>query len=287
MRKGVLLACAAAVLAGCGAFDRAAVRSEARVLERGRAATLDEPDYELAREASPAQLKLLETLIVSAPRDRRLRRLAAEGFGGAAFLFVEPTAPERAKGLYLRGRDEALSALALKPKFRGLDGDSLDAFRAAVAKAAKDDVPDLFWAAFDWAGWVNLSKDDAAALADLPKVEVLMARVRALDPGYHFDGADLFFGIDEASRPPLLGGDPAKAKADFDRARAATGDKYLMALVLEARWYAVAAQDKDLFVRLLKEVESAPAGRLPEARLTDEAAKRRAAALLEKTDDYF
>jgi hypothetical protein len=286
MRKALLLA-AAAALAACSAVDHVAVRSTADVLELGRSASLDEPDYQLAREAYPAQLKLLETLIAADPENPGLRRLAAEGFGGAAFLFLEDSEPARAKGLYLRGRDHALAALAEKSAFRGLASKNLDDFNAALRKATIDDAPDLFWAGFGWAGFVNLSKDDAAALADLPKVVALMRRVAELDPGYHFDGADLFLGVYYASRPRLLGGDPAKAKAAFERAHKATKGEYLMTHVLNARWYAVAVQDRELYQQLLKKVLESPSGQLPGARLTDEAAKRKAAALLEKTDDYF
>ena len=60
-----------------------------------------------------------------------------------------------------------------------------------------------------------------------------------------------------------------------------------MTHVLNARWYAVAIQDRELFKQLLTKVLESPAGVLPEARLTDEAAKRKAAAYLEKIDDYF
>ncbi len=287
LSKGVIGLAVAAALSACGATDRVAVRSTRDVLVRGRASTLDEPDYDLAHEAAPAQLKLIEGLIASAPRDRALRRLAAEGFGGGAFLFYEDSAPARAKGLYLRGRDHALAALALKPAFRGLADKTLDDFEKAVASATKDDVPDLFWAGFGWAGEINLSKDDAAALADLPKATALMQRVLELDPSFHFAGADLFYGIYYASRPPILGGSPQKALEHFSAAQRLTGDQYLLAPVLEARWYAVAIQDKDLFKQLLTHVVEAPSGRLPEARLIDEAAKRKAAALLEKIDDFF
>lgn len=288
MRKALFLAAAAATLTACAStMDRVALRSTAGLLERGRPAALEEPDFQLAKDAMPAQLKLVETLVAAAPDDRRLRRLAAEGFGGGAFLFLEDADPARAKGLYLRGRDHALAALALKPAFAGLAAKPLDAFAEALKAATADDVPDLFWAGFGWGGFVNLSKDDAAALADLPKVVALMERVRALDPAYHFAGADLFFGVYYASRPVLLGGDPKKAKDAFERAHKATKGDYLMTHVLDARWYAVAVQDKELFTQLLKKVLDSPSGRLPEARLTDEAAKRKAAAYLEKTDDLF
>ncbi len=288
MRKVLLLAVVAGTLSACAsAVDRVALRSTADILAGGRVASLDEPDYQLAKDAMPAQVKLVETLIAGAPEDRGLRRLAAEAFGGGAFLFLEDSDPARAKGFYLRGRDHALAALALKPAFAGLAAKPLDDFSAALRSAAKDDVPDLFWAGFGWGGYVNLSKDDASALADLPKVVALMTRVAELDPSYHFAGADLFFGVYYASRPALLGGDPKKAKEAFERAHKATKGDYLMTHVLDARWYAVAVQDKELFTQLLKKVVESPAGRLPEARLTDEAAKRKAAALLEKTDDLF
>jgi hypothetical protein len=287
MRKAVLLASAAAALAGCSAVNHVAVRSTADILTLGRGATLEEPDYQLAREAMPAQLKLVETLIVSEPADRGLRRLAAEGFAGGAFLFLEDSDPARAKALYLRGRDHALAALALKSRFAGLSNRTLDDFEAALKSATVDDVPDLFWAGAGWGGYVNLSKDDASALAELPKVTALMTRVDELDPSFHFAGADMFFGVYYASRPRILGGDPAKAKAAFERVHKVTKGEYLMTHVLNARWYAVAVQDRELFKQLLTKVLESPPGRLPESRLTDEAAKLKAGRLLEKIDDYF
>ena len=58
--------------------------------------------------------------------------MASEGFAGGAFLFLEDSDPARAKGLYLRGRDHALAALALKSPFAGLAAKNLDDFQAAL-----------------------------------------------------------------------------------------------------------------------------------------------------------
>lgn len=287
MRNRVLLLLAALFAASCASIDRAAVRTAAGILEKGRISTLDEADYQLGRESAASQLKLVEGLLASEPTNRPLRRMAAEGFGGYAFLFVEDAEPQRAKGLYLRGRDHALAALSLKDDFKDLAARPLDEFEARLKRATKDDVPDLYWAGFGWAGWVNLSKDDAAALADLPKAVALMKRVYELDPTFAFGGADIFFGVYYASRPPILGGDPGKAKTHFEWAHRITKGSYLMTHVLNARWYAVAVQDRELYKQLLSKVLSSPSGVLPEARLTDEAAKKKAAALLEKTDDFF
>jgi hypothetical protein len=287
MRKEFVLAAVCLAASGCVTIDRYALRMTAAMLERGRKAALEEPDYQLGRDAVASQLKLIETMLVSEPENPTLRRLAAEGFCGYAFLFVEDAEPQRAKGLYLRGRDHALAALSLKSVFIGLKDKSSEDVEKALKWAKKEDVPDLFWAASGWGGMINLSKDDASALADLPKVVLLMKRVYELDPTFHYGGADLFFGVYYASRPPILGGDPAKAKVHFDWAHKITRGQYLMTHVLNARWYAVAVQDRELFKQLLTKVAESPAGALPEARLTDEAAKRKASMYLEKIDDYF
>jgi hypothetical protein len=287
MRNALVLFILSLAGSGCGSIDRYALRTTASMLERGRKTSLEEPDYQLGRDAVAAQLKLIETMLVSDPGNLPLHRLLAEGFGGYAFLFVEDTEPNRAKGLYIRGRDHALEALALKSAFRGLKDKNGEDFEKALKWAKKEDVPDLFWAAFGWAGMINLSKNDASALAELPKVVLLMTRVYELDKTFNFAGADLFFGVYYASRPAMLGGDPAKAKTHFEWAHRITGGKYLMTHVLNARWYAVAVQDRELFKQLLTKVLDAPAGQLPEARLTDEAAKKKAAMYLEKIDDFF
>lgn len=272
---------------GACSLDRLALRSTSNLLVAGRAAALNEPDWQQAREAMPSQLALIESLLASGPRERGLRRLAAEGFGGGAYLFLEEAEPERAKGFYLRGRDHALSALALKPGLSGLAALPQEEFEKRLKSADKTDVADVFWAAFSWGGWINLSKDDAAALAELPKAVALMTRAWELDPTFQFAGADQFFGVYYASRPLLLGGNPAKAKTHFEWAHRITKGQYLMTHYLNARWYAVAVQDRELCRQLLKKVLDEPSGRLPGARLADEAAKRKAAALLEKIDDYF
>jgi hypothetical protein len=286
MRNRALLALLP-LLSACSAVNKVALRSTADLLAAGRSAVLDEPDWKQAREAMPAQLALIESLLVSDPANRPLRRLAAEGFGGGAFLLLEDDEPQRAKGFYLRGRDHALKALEANSKLRGLAALPPEEFETALKSATKADVDDVFWAGFSWAGYINLSKDDAAALADLPKATALMTRSWELDPAFQNAGADLFFGVSYASRPPLLGGNPAKAKTHFEWAHRITKGQYLMVHYLNARWYAVAVQDQELCRQLLKKVLEEPAGRLPGTRLADEAAKRKAAAMMEKLDDYF
>ncbi|MDD5629034.1 MAG: TRAP transporter TatT component family protein [Elusimicrobia bacterium] len=264
-----------------------ALRSTAELMDRGVAAYYEESDPQLARDAMASQLKFIEGLLRSEPSNPRLNRLAAEGFGSYAFLFVEDAQPDRAKSFYLRGRDYALRSLAGRPGLAGLSAMLPDALEQSLRNAQKADAPPLFWAAFCWSGFINLSKDSPDAVAELPKAVALMKRSHELDPDYNFAGSDLFFGVYFASRPKLLGGNPEKAKEHFKWAERLTEGKYLMTFVLEAKTLAVALQDRALFESLLAKVKDEPAGRLPDARLADEVAKLKAAALKEKIDDLF
>jgi hypothetical protein len=250
-----------------------ALRTSADLMERGSSALYEEEDIQFAREALPGQIKLAEGLLTSEPDNRALLQMCAEGFGSYAFSFLEDGQPDRAKKMYLRGRDYGLRLLARNPALKGLAAAPLDEVKAALAKAGADDVPALFWTAFDWAGYVNLARNEPAAVADLPKTAALMQRVHELSP--------------DSSRPAILGGDVNKAKAHFLEARRRTGGKFLMTYVLEARYYAVAAQDAELFRGLLGKVKGAESGALPNAKLADEVAKKKAATLMEKIDDYF
>ena len=264
-----------------------ALRSTATLMDRGVAAYYEEADPQLAREAMASQLKFVEGLMQSDPKDPRLNRLAAEGFGSYTFLFIEDSQPERAKALYLRGRDYALRSFSARPALAGLAAMMPDDLEKALKSAGKAEAPALFWAALCWSGFINLSKDSPDAVAELPKAAAIMKRSHELDPDYNFAGSDMFFGVYFASRPKLLGGDTAKAQEHFKWAERLTQGKYLMTYVLEAKTLAVALQDRALFESLLAKVKDSPAGRLPNARLADEVAKLKAAALIEKIDDLF
>jgi hypothetical protein len=66
-----------------------------------------------------------------------------------------------------------------------------------------------------------------------------------------------------------------------------TGGKFLMTYVYYARSYAVQIQDEALFEELLTTVEKASLDILPEFRLANAIAKKKAQLLLSKKSDLF
>src|SRR5271169_4675665 len=79
-----------------------AVRTTASLMEYGAQAFYEEPDPQLAKEAMASQIKLLEAFIKNEPDNTTLLVLAAQAFGGYAFLFTEDTQPDRARDFYFR-----------------------------------------------------------------------------------------------------------------------------------------------------------------------------------------
>lgn len=262
------------------------VGAVAKVMERGADAFYEERDPQLGREAMASQLKLLEALLKNAPDHPKLLALVAQGFGSYAFLFLEDAEPERARALYLRGRDYGLRLASRNRSLRGLETLPLQGVEAALGKAGPADVPGLFWAAFGWGGWINLSKDSPEAVAGLPKAAAVMRRVEELSPGFYYGGPDLFLGSYYATLPRMMGGSPEKSRGHFESAIHASSGRFLLTKVLYARYGAVAAQDESLFRRLLAEVLASPSedGQM---RLANEVAKGKAQKLLKRIHDLF
>jgi hypothetical protein len=264
-----------------------AIRSLGGVLDNSMEALYEEKDLELAEQAIASDLKLLEGLIKSDPGNDKLLLLAAQGFTSYALGFVEDDSPERARDLYLRGRNYGLQILNKNEDFkRALQG-SIDELLIVMNKFEEKDVPALFWTANSWGNWINLSLTNTQALADLPRVQLLMERVIELDESYFYGGAHLFFGSNYAARPAMLGGDPEKSRSHFEKCFEFAGDTFLLPYYYYARFFATRQFDEPLFEKTLLKILDAPDDILPEQNLPNAIAKKKAAGLLKKKSELF
>jgi hypothetical protein len=286
MRKQlVILFFLSFLLQGC--VQTLAVRSMSGIMEYGFQAFNEESDIQIARESLGGNLKLLEALVKADPDNEQLLLFEAEGYNAYALAFAEDDSADRARVFYLRGKDFGMRILSHDDKFvSSLDKDE-ESFREAVRGLSKKDVPAVFWTAINWGSYINLTRTSMAALADLPRVNVMMEFVRAHDSTYYYGGADLFLGAMEGSMPPGLGGRPEKAKAFFERALAINKGRFLMTYVFYAKTYAVQTQDQPLFESLLQKVDTTSLEILPEARLANAVAKQKAKLLRSRENDLF
>ena len=285
MRKIIVFGSLMLFLEGC--IQLLAIRTMGGIMDYGLEAFNEESDLQLAKDALGSNLKLVEALIKGDPENEQLLLMASQGYSAYTLAFVENEDVVRARQFYLRGRDFGMRILTRNKKFKDAVEKDLASFTEAMKSFSKDDVPAIFWTAFGWGSYTNLTLTDVSALADLPKVNAMMEFVLKHDPSYYYAGAHLYFGTLLATTPVMLGGKPNLAKEHFEKAIQLTGGKFLMAYVYYARAYAVQTMDQELFESLLRQVDEASLEILPQARLPNAVAKKRAKALLENVNNLF
>jgi hypothetical protein len=274
------------LLSGCLPNKKLTVGATATLLEGVAKSAFQQSDLKLVREGIPAYLMLMDGMIESVPDNAELLINAAQTYSSFASAFIEETDPEYAKQLYRRARDYSLRSLEI----RGLKdpaGSPFDTFKEDMAGRGRKDVSYLFWAATSWGSWIKLNLDSMEALAELPRVELMMKRVLDLDEGFYYGGPHIFMGIWFASWPREAGGDLKKAQKHFQKALEVGQGKFLMAYVYYADFYARRALDKDLFVSTLQKVLDTPVNVSPEVTLLNAVARKRATDLLDRKEEIF
>jgi hypothetical protein len=209
------------------------------------------------------------------------------GYTGYALLFLEEDEPERASRVYLRAKDYGLRALgdtgavlkdrALKPEER----------KSLLQSVNQDRKAALIWTTVAWSAWINLNLDRPSALAQLGHAKAFLDRVMALDPAYFNGLPHIMMGVSYAARPPMMGGDIKSAGRHFRKALELTDRQFFLAQYYFARYYAVRAQDKSLFLSLVEEVKKGNEKALKEACLMNTIVKVRMKKLEEMIEELF
>ena len=289
-----LAALAAWLLAGCS-LRLTAVNVIGDALAGGGGVFASDDDPELIRAALPFGLKTFESLLDVSPEHQGLLLAAAGGFTAYAFLIQDEAdrvdesdllraqqLRARARRLYVRGRDYALRGLdARHPGFAiELKKDRA----AALAKTAKADVPFLYWAGASWAGAVSVAKSDPDLVIDLPLAGALVERVLVLDEQYDLGAAHEFFISFEGSRP---GGSAQRAREHYRRAVEISSGQRAAAHVALAEAVAVREQNLSEFRALLAAALSVEREKIPQLRLANTIARRRAQWLQSRIGDLF
>ena len=284
---------------GCALVQRKAVGMVASTLASSGDVFTRDDDLELVGAAIPFGLKLYESLLDSAPKNKDLLIATCSNFTqyGVAYLETEAAVlgeaehhdevarlNARALKLYLRAKGYCLRAMEVR--FPGISQTLLTDPAAALAKAQKKDVPLLYWMAASWGSAISLGVDKPDIVIDMPVVRALAERALALDETWG-NGAlhEMFVSLD--SLPEALGGSPARAREHFTRAvelqRGSSPGPY----VALATGVAVPAQDRAEFEKLLQAALAIDPEKDPSTRLVTLVQQRRARALLDHIETMF
>lgn len=219
-------------------------------------AVLDNDDLQLVGDGLPTYMLMMDGMVKTWPDDADVLASAASIYSAYAGIFVEDKA--RASAMSKKALDYALRALcADDDDLCHADTQPLASFEKALADTDDDDLNALFTLGGAWAGWIQLNSGNWNAIAQLARVRMIMQRVVAIDSGYSFGQAHMYLGVLYSLLPQALGGEPDKARAEFEQAIELSADKNLLAKVFYAKQYARMTANKALFDSLLAQVEDA------------------------------
>ena len=246
-------------------------------------AMLNQSDPEVVRQGAPAYLLLIDALIADNPEDPGQLVAGAELYGAYAGGLV--TDDGRRRSLTTQAMDYASRAFCPRQQAVCAARDQgFDQFSAAVAAMNMGDPQLLYSYSSSWAGWIQARQGDWDAVADLPKVELLLQRLVDKHPDFARGRAQLYLAIMRTLLPASLGGKPELGRQHFELAIQYSQGLDLMAKVEFARRYARLVFDQELHQKLLEEV-LASEPRQPGLTLSNVLAQQQAAMLLQ--DEYF
>jgi len=239
----------------------------------------------MVKDGAPAYLLMIDSLIHKDPKNKNLLRTAAMLYTAYTDLFIKDiTRSKKMAGKALNYAKRAVclennDACAIKSK-------TFKEFENIISNMKTENVPALFTLGNAWAGWIMVNKNDFNAIADMPRIELIMQKVIELDKTYEDGAAYLYLGTLASLLPPALGGRPEQAKLLFNKAIKISQGKNLMVKVIYAKMYARMIFDRTLHDKLLNEVLSADPY-VPGYTLVNTWAQIQAQELMESADDYF
>ncbi len=246
---------------------------------------LNQDDPELVREGVPTLLLLLDSMVESSPDDPRTLGAAAELYAAYGTAFISD--PQRARVLTARAHDYGIRALcADEHDACFLEGLPFDDYERIILGVERNAADSLYSYCVGALAFIRANSDDWNALADLPKIEVALAHLLTLDPGYKAASVNMYLGILNSLRPPALGGDPERGRRYFETAIDLSGGADLGVKVEYARGYARLVYNRELHDRLLNEVLISEV-KQPGLTLVNSLAQQQARELLASADDYF
>jgi predicted anti-sigma-YlaC factor YlaD len=289
------------VFSGCS-ISKTATNLVGGVLSKENGSTVfsGDDDPELVGDALPFAIKLYESLVTGAPDNPKLLLATGKALCMYSYAFVQVPADqlplsrlaeknellERAKRLYLRGRDYVLHALVKRHPhlLENLDrGDYTAAFKGISVK----DTSYLYWAGMAWMAAFTADKGDVQLTVDIPKAVALITKVKELNEGYSEGAVHEFFISYYGGMPAAIGGSEKKAREEFEKALSYSHGTKTSPYISMATSVCVKKQDLAEYKSLLEQALKVDVNASPQNRLLNILNQQKARWLLDHTGDYF
>lgn len=278
----LLLTCLLLLVSACSSMISSTVNKLADNLSH---TILNSDDPKTVADGAPAFLLLMDSLLIDSANNLDLLQSSATLYGAYASVFVAD--PKRAALMTSKAIGYAEQALCLSDntlcEIRQAD---FSAFTQQVRQINKNVLKPWFVFGSSWAGWIKANNGSMSAIAELPKVSLIMERIIELDESWQNGSAHLYMGVLKTLIPPALGGKPEQARQHFERAIELSEGRNLMVKVLFAEKYARLVFNQTLHDQLLNDVIHSDPYR-NDLTLMNTLAQKKARTLLESSTEYF
>jgi hypothetical protein len=306
----IALVLSTAALAGCSIGEKLAFKSTSKIIARAQPSLQMESDYELARQAIPGSLKTVEGFWVAGPPDdarERFERVLTEGYCQYGTAFVEDDWEDakfrkdlaaieyhnaRSTNIFTRCLNYALKTLGARWQ-KEIFADT-DTVQKLIKETGGGQRFALLFAGNALGSLINHNLTRVEMLAHLSTVLAIMERVVEIDKAQgapenkaHAALPHIALGMIHSAKGKAMGGEPDKAKAEFELALQITGDKFLLARTLMAYRVGLQTNDRKFFHDNLVKVLETPPSVWPEQRLANEVAHRKARRYLSHEKELF
>jgi len=237
------------------------------------------PDPSIARDGIPACILMIESRLSVSPDDPQLLDAAAGLYDFYGTYLVKDV--KIARRVTQRALEYALRAAGSDiPGIENARTMGFDTFEEVVSRVGTSSVPALFSLGSVWMDWIRVREDDLDAIADLPRIEIIMERVVRLDSTYRAGAAHLYLALLAASLPA----ENDVVETHFRRAITVADGKNLMPSVFYALWLRD-AEDVGRSSQLLQGIVASGTPNAPAYALVNQLALEKARQALADLDD--
>lgn len=219
------------------------------------------------------------------PGQKETLGMLSRSYYRLGYSFGDPMTDEERMDVYLKSKNYGWETLMLVPEFKAAMDAEKPINDEAVALIPQDFVEEMFIMASAWGRWGEL-KGILTQAFDIPKVKALVDRSVAADEKAIKGGPHRFLGAYFVKIPLFAGKDPEKSRIHFEKS-IELFPGYLENRYMYAAYYAVDADDVDLYTEQLEYVLNYKVDPDDPLRLEQETAQRMAKEALANKDDYF
>jgi hypothetical protein len=231
VRELILLLMTTILATGCSMVQKIGLSATGSLLEKANKEMVREADMDFFEKSAPGNIQLMEGLWYSDQENETLISNLIKAHGGYGFAVAETqhlpyqlqdedsVYKTQAISHYTKALDFGIKFFALK----GIDWNLLSNPTKVDTLIGKlqdeldeDDMTAVFYMAQSWGGLINLQRTNTALMGQLSNVKALMDWVCSKDPEFEYGSCHLFYGMYEAGRPAILGGNLEKGKKIFE-----------------------------------------------------------------------